>query len=72
MVTSMLEAGLRVAFDGVDIWVSNQLSNNVTKLRASDGAILGTFLVGSQPNGLAFDGADIWVTNQSSGTVSKL
>ena len=71
MVTSMLEAGLRVAFDGVDIWVSNQLSNNVTKLSQS-GLVLGTFLVGSQPNGLAFDGADIWVTNQSSGTVSKL
>ena len=42
------------------------------KLRASDGAVLGTFGVGSAPLGLAFDGANIWVTNQNSNTVTKL
>lgn len=60
-----------VAFDGANIWVSNSLSNNVTKLRANDGDVLGTFPVGSNPVGLAFDGANIWVANDNS-SVSKL
>jgi DNA-binding beta-propeller fold protein YncE len=61
-----------VAFDGANIWVTNQDSNNVTKLRASDGLNLGTFAVGAHPDGIAFDGANIWVANYSSSTVSKL
>ena len=36
-----------VAFDGANIWVANGGSNTVTKLRASDGALQGTFSVGS-------------------------
>ena len=61
-----------VAFDGANIWVANNTSNTVTKLRASDGATLGTFAVGSQPVGVAFDGANIWVANEGSNTVTKL
>jgi DNA-binding beta-propeller fold protein YncE len=61
-----------VAFDGVNIWVTNQNSNNVTKLKASNGSKVGTFSVGVLPVGVAFDGANIWVTNDSSNTVSKL
>jgi DNA-binding beta-propeller fold protein YncE len=61
-----------VAGEGANIWVANQGSNIVTKLRASDGAILGMFGVGNQPAGVAFDGANIWVANQGSNTVSKL
>ena len=44
----------------------------VTTLRASDGKVLGTFLVGIVPNAVAFDGANIWVTDAFRGTVSKL
>jgi hypothetical protein len=41
-----------IAFDGANIWVTNKLnSGTVTKLRASDGANLGTFGVGSNPMG---------------------
>ena len=40
-----------IAFDGANIWVANYGSNNVTKLRASDGAVLGTFAVGTNPLG---------------------
>ena len=62
-----------VVFDGINIWVADALSTNVTKLRASDGANLGTFSVGGvKPDGLAFDGANIWVANQLSSTVTKL
>ncbi|CAN5449864.1 hypothetical protein BH10ACI3_BH10ACI3_26500 [soil metagenome] len=61
-----------VAFDGVNIWVANFLSNNVTKLRASDGVLQGTFVFGSNPWAVAFDGANIWVANDGSNNVTKL
>jgi hypothetical protein len=61
-----------VAFDGYSIWVANFNTDNVTKLRASDGANLGTFPVGDAPRGIAFDGSSIWVTNQLSDSLTKL
>lgn len=63
---------LGVAFDGANIWVANNDDSTLSKLRASDGADLGTFPVGGAPIGLAFDGANIWVANSSDNTVSKL
>jgi hypothetical protein len=63
-----------MAFDGANIWVT-QGSHSVTKLRANDGANLGTFSVGSatsSPSGIAFDGANIWVTTIGDNTVIKL
>ena len=36
--------------------MANAYSITVTKLRASDGASLGTFPVGASPRGVAFDG----------------
>jgi DNA-binding beta-propeller fold protein YncE len=59
-------------FDGTNIWVTNEDSNNVMKLRPSDGVVLGTFRVGKLPLQVAFDGANIWVTNGLSSSVSKL
>jgi len=38
-----------VAFDGANIWVTNNADGTVSKLRASDGAALGTFSVGGFP-----------------------
>ena len=61
-----------LAFDGASMWVANLNSDNLMKLRASDGEILGTYGVGSQPAEIAFDGANVWVTNYSGGSVSKL
>jgi DNA-binding beta-propeller fold protein YncE len=62
----------RIAFDGANIWVTNNASDNVTKLRANDAAVEGTFGVGHFPDGIAFDGANIWVVNRGDNTVSKL
>jgi hypothetical protein len=46
--------------------VTSAGNRSVTKLRASDGAKLGTFSVASRTvynvGGLAFDGTSIWVT----------
>lgn len=61
-----------LAFDGANIWVANHNDGTVTKLRAGDGANLGTFAVGERPQGLAFDGDHIWVANTGSATVTKL
>jgi len=53
-------------------WTVNWLSANVTKVQASDGAVLGTFPVGRYPRGMAFDGFRIWVANFGTNTVSKI
>src|SRR6266699_2137373 len=46
--------------------------NTVTKVRASVGANLGTFAVGSEPDAIAFDGANLWVVNSTGSSVIKL
>ena len=51
-----------LAFDGVNIWVAYY--GGVTKLRATDGKILGTFPASG--TSLAFDGANIWVAGGDS------
>jgi DNA-binding beta-propeller fold protein YncE len=61
-----------VIYDGANIWVANSGINNVTKLKASSGATLGTFAVKTRPVGAAFDGANIWVSNNGSNSMSKL
>ncbi|MFL5302156.1 MAG: hypothetical protein ACJ79R_17635, partial [Anaeromyxobacteraceae bacterium] len=53
-----------VAFDGTYVWVvssPNSLST-LTKLKASDGTIVGTFALPAAPVQLAFDGANVWVS----------
>lgn len=54
------------------MWVANSGSSSVTKIRVSDGHVLGAFQAGGFPNTVAFDGTNIWVTNETSNTVSKL
>ena len=61
-----------VVYDGANIWVANSGDNTVTKLRASDGMLLGTFSVGDTPQEMAFDGANIWVANFFSDNITKL
>lgn len=35
-----------IAFDGANVWIANSSTSNVTKIRVTDGATLGTFTVG--------------------------
>lgn len=44
----------------------------VTKLRASDGTLVGTYAVEDFPQHIAFDGTNVWVSNAFSDTVSRL
>jgi DNA-binding beta-propeller fold protein YncE len=52
-----------VTFDGTDIWVGNYGDGTVSKLRARDGTVLGTFKAGVSPYGIAFDGVNIWIAS---------
>ena len=62
-----------IAFDGANIWVVNQTDSTVSKLRASDGSLQGTYNVpGSTPVSIAFDGANVWIVNSTSNTVSEM
>jgi hypothetical protein len=44
------------------MWVANRADGTVTELRASDGAVLGTFSTPPDPYGIAFDGKYMWVS----------
>jgi hypothetical protein len=61
-----------LAFDGDHIWVGHAGAGRVSKYRASDGALLGTFAGGSRPWELAFDGAHIWTSNSATNSVTKV
>jgi hypothetical protein len=61
-----------IAFDGTYIWTANSQSNDVTKLLASTGTIVGTYPVGTAPRGIVYDGTNMWIANQASGAVTKL
>lgn len=63
---------LGIAFDRSNIWVVNANDNTVSKLRASDGSLLGTYAVGNAPFGIVFDGSNMWVTNRNDNNVTKL
>jgi hypothetical protein len=63
-----------LAFDGANIWVTNNGGNTLTKILASTGATVGTYAPAGLdgPYGIAFDGTNIWVANNLSGNVIEL
>jgi len=63
---------LGMCFDGSNIWTANFGDGTVSKVRASDGKLLGTFKAGSGPFGVTFDGTNTWVSSDGDGTIIKL
>ena len=66
---------MALAFDGANIWAANENGGSVSKVRASDGAALGTYVLtgAGTATGVAFDGANIWVVgNRDGGSLYKL
>jgi hypothetical protein len=61
-----------VTFDGTYIWIARQFSDSVTRVRASDGAVSGTFAVGKRPVALLYAGGYVWVANLLSDNVVRL
>lgn len=44
-----------------DVWVTNKDSNSVTRLRGTDGSVIGTYTVPADPWGIAVGGNVVWV-----------
>lgn len=61
-----------LVYDGANVWITNFNSSSVSKMRASDGVVLGTYPVGTNPRGLVFDGVNVWVGCNGSSDVYKL
>ena len=52
--------------------MANDGGDSVTELNASDGSLVGTYPVGSDPGAITFDGTHIWVANQIDNTVTEI
>jgi YVTN family beta-propeller protein len=62
-----------LAFDGTNIWVTNNGSGTVSKINPATNTVIATVTTpGPRPEGIAFDGTNIWVANSSLGTVSRI
>lgn len=62
----------QLVFDGVHMWVACYNTNNVWKIRASDGQVIGAYPAGTNPSALAFDGMYIWAPGKGNSNVVKL
>jgi DNA-binding beta-propeller fold protein YncE len=60
------------AFDGTNVWIATQFNDSVTRIRATDGAITGTFTVGKRPVAVVYAAGAVWVANLLGDTVTKL
>jgi YVTN family beta-propeller protein len=69
---AVLNGPTGLAFDRLNIWVTNNGSNKVSQLAANDGTLLNSCKTGAAPKGIAFDGLNLWVANYGANTVSKI
>src|SRR5579864_4749807 len=60
-----------ITFDGSNLWVAAQ-DGSVRKLRAADGAVLGSYTLGGTSSALVFDGANIWTAAASKDNVAQI
>lgn len=65
-VTTGLSRPAGIIYDGTNIWVTDDGDNNLKKLD-SNGNVLMSVAVGSQPSFPAFDGTNIWVGHFDAG-----
>ncbi len=54
------------------VWVTNQGSNNVTKLAMTDGTVIGTYPVAASPVGITVDGAGNPIVSSISNFITRL
>jgi len=64
-----------IAFDGTDMWVTNNYTSTVTEFNASNGAWIQTLRNGpygfKHPTGIAFDGTHLWVANSANDSLTE-
>jgi YVTN family beta-propeller protein len=71
-VSTVGKSPFGLAFDGENIWVTNNADDTVSKVRASDGQVLFTVPAGPSPWGIVYDGEGIWVANSNARTLTHL
>jgi hypothetical protein len=59
-----------VCFDGLNLWVA-LWGGGVSKIRAADRAVLGTYGTDTNPECVVYDGMYVWILNNGSGTVTQ-
>jgi hypothetical protein len=57
--------------DGLNMWACQQ-GGIITKIRISDGTVLGNFTMGTSLTAIFFDGTYIWVADQTSKSITKI
>ena len=60
-----------IAFDGTNMWVTNESENSVTKISPVGIAVTYT-VTGATPRGIAFDGTNMWTANSGDNSVTKI
>jgi virginiamycin B lyase len=58
--------------EGGTVWITGGITNVVTAVDASSGAVLATVPVGPKPRFLAVGGGSIWTLNQGDGSVTRV
>jgi hypothetical protein len=69
-VTTGFNAPIGILYDGANIWVTDNGAGTLLKLDTTDGTILKTVVVGSQPYYPVFDGTNIWVPNYNDNSIT--
>ncbi len=69
-VTTGFNAPIGILYDGANIWVTDSDAGTLLKLNTTNGAILKTVAVGSQPYYPVFDGTNIWVPNYGDNSIT--
>ncbi len=60
-------------YDGLGyVWALNYIDNTVSKVRCSDGAVIGAYATGNGPYSCCVDGTNIWIANRLANSVTKL
>jgi hypothetical protein len=61
-----------ILWDGENLWVADQGSDQVKRIDPTNGALLQSYAVGDGPSELLFDGANLWVSNTLSNSVTVM
>ena len=71
--SNLLNAPIGIAFDGVSMWVSNQIGFNVTKVNLSSMVMTNYAGTCATPWGIAYDNnGSMWVANYGTENVTKV
>ena len=62
---------IALAYDGQDIWASNNAGLNLSVLDGGDASVLQSLFIVNNPGPLVYDGEHVWVGHVKAGRVTK-